>query len=1331
MKMRTIIFALLLVLMSPAALALVWQDPYWLPVGTSDPNTVALGSSVTAASGGFSSLDLAVHYRVELRRNTGELISVLDEKDVDISTYTGFESVEITQSDYSVPGSYFVRFTVSDSVETRNRQLRLVITEEANNPPVLAFIPDKTIYENQLLQFSISGSDPDGDSISFSAANLPSGATFNTVTRTFTWTPNYDQEGVYNVIFIVTDEHGATDSQTVVITVLDVNRCPELSPIGYRGVREGDLLQFSLIASDADADALTYSVMGSLPPGATFNPLTRIFSWTPGYTQAGTYYVTFRVSDGTCSDTEMIRIIVTDDSRPVVDLSATPEGGPEGVTVGFVCSVTGGDAPISYVIEFGDGTYVMNQTSANHTYTVEGVYVASCTVIDADGDFASDYVGINVTVGNTCPVLDPLTDQSVQVGNELTFTVSAYDAEGDALVYSADAPYSVFIDPVTGVFSWTPSDFQVGNHVATFRVGDGTCGDSQTINILVTRGFENHAPDADFNWTPLVPAVGDNVTFTSNSSDPDGDSLACAWDFDNDGYADSTDCAAVWVFTAPGNHSVTLTISDGELSDSIIHTITVIGQLNVTNIECLSPVIESTYNQSTWQSCAVDVESNGVPVGGANVVLHYMDGTVIRNCVTDSITGACTVTFTPGAPGNYTVYATAEKAGWVPDLDTVPTEDFVVLAQRYYVSNLNVYNDPAFLNWDLDFFRGEDMYVSFMVVDGSGNPIDGMVTSVALVSPPGGIAWFVEFPYATPEAGTYYYNLRIPAIHDFLGNSQVFTFAFNFTDGSGAEMVVEVVIRNNPPVINDTVADEFDGVFNATTVINMTPYESDVEDSGTALRWSVLGVDSSIALVSVDPYDQLTITPVSQGYDVITLVLTDLDGDIDTIDVPVNTGAVSQPACSDGLDNDADGLIDLADPGCIDSADDDEANAVVTQCSDGLDNDADGLIDLADLGCENATDDDETDTVTPPACNDGLDNDGDGFVDLADIGCENIADDDETNPVVMPECYDGLDNDGDGLFDLADPGCSGVGDDDESDPAIVHQCNDGADNDGDGLVDYPADPGCSGSDDDNELDSFVPQCSDGLDNDGDGLFDMADPGCLNIMDDDEFNAVTVYQCNDGADNDGDGLVDMADSGCDSLVDDDEANPLVPQCSDGLDNDGDGLVDLADPDCRNASDDNEAYVAQCADGIDNDLDGRIDWPADLHCYSSSDPYEGEMFIAQDLRVFSDMDDLLITRIDIYGHDIDREVVAPGEYFRFSVGLQNNLDYKLKDIKVEASIYELGARDTDVLRSLDKDDSATVVFNMDIPEDAAPGLYDVRIVASNNDIRRVKYRTIIVA
>ena len=73
------------------------------------------------------------------------------------------------------------------------------------------------------------------------------------------------------------------------------------------------------------------------------------------------------------------------------------------------------------------------------------------------------------------------------------------------------------------------------------------------------------------------------------------------------------------------------------------------------------------------------------------------------------------------------------------------------------------------------------------------------------------------------------------------------------------------------------------------------------------------------------------------------------------------------PACSDGLDNDADGQIDFpADTGCVDAVDTDETNAVppTPACSDGIDNDADGLIDFpADTGCVDATD---TDEATPP-----------------------------------------------------------------------------------------------------------------------------------------------------------------------------------------------------------------------------------------------------------------------------------------------------------------------------------------------------------------------------
>jgi beta-glucanase (GH16 family) len=73
-------------------------------------------------------------------------------------------------------------------------------------------------------------------------------------------------------------------------------------------------------------------------------------------------------------------------------------------------------------------------------------------------------------------------------------------------------------------------------------------------------------------------------------------------------------------------------------------------------------------------------------------------------------------------------------------------------------------------------------------------------------------------------------------------------------------------------------------------------------------------------------------------------------------------------------------------------------------CADGLDNDGDGLVDLADPGCSGWSDDDETNAPPPPppACADGLDNDGDGLVDLADPGCSSTSDDDETNAPPPP-----------------------------------------------------------------------------------------------------------------------------------------------------------------------------------------------------------------------------------------------------------------------------------------------------------------------------------------
>ncbi len=68
---------------------------------------------------------------------------------------------------------------------------------------------------------------------------------------------------------------------------------PEFIPIGDKSVSENELLSFTFSATDDDINATIAYTAENLPAGATFDPKTHIFSWTPATGTAGTYEVTF------------------------------------------------------------------------------------------------------------------------------------------------------------------------------------------------------------------------------------------------------------------------------------------------------------------------------------------------------------------------------------------------------------------------------------------------------------------------------------------------------------------------------------------------------------------------------------------------------------------------------------------------------------------------------------------------------------------------------------------------------------------------------------------------------------------------------------------------------------------------------------------------------------------------------------------------------------------------------------------------------------------------------------------------------------------------------
>jgi diacylglycerol kinase family enzyme len=396
-------------------------------------------------------------------------------------------------TDYTDAGVYpNVVFFVSDNKEGwDNESITISVYENdpqpVNHAPVLNAIGDKTEWEGNTLQFTVSATDSDGDNLTYSAVNLPDDATF--VGQTFTWNTDYTDAGVYkNVLFRVTDGE-KWDWEYIDITIYDKNRKPVLNPIGDKTVKEGDTLQFTVSATDADGDSLTYTA-ANLPDDSTFTGQT--FTWNTDYTDAGVYKnVLFKVTDSKGGwDYEYIDITVTDGNRK-------PEFNPignktvkEGDKLTFTVSATDPDNDsLTYsATNLPDDSTFVGQTFTWQTdHTDADVYEnIEFKVTDGKGGWDTEAITITVTDDNRAPVLNPIGDKTVKEGTKIEFTVSATDADNDSLTYSAtNLPDDATFTGQT--FTWQTGSKDAGVYEGIkFTVSDGKGGsDSEIIKITV------------------------------------------------------------------------------------------------------------------------------------------------------------------------------------------------------------------------------------------------------------------------------------------------------------------------------------------------------------------------------------------------------------------------------------------------------------------------------------------------------------------------------------------------------------------------------------------------------------------------------------------------------------------------------------------------------------------------------------------------------------------------------------------------------------------------------------------------------------------------------
>ncbi len=111
-------------------------------------------------------------------------------------------------------------YTINDGSLTDTATVSGTISA-VNDAPVFESISDITVYDGDVINFTITANDPDADPLAYSSTTLPDGATLNTQTGIFNWIAKREKGkngGTFNIAFEVSDGE-LVDSQTMTIFV--------------------------------------------------------------------------------------------------------------------------------------------------------------------------------------------------------------------------------------------------------------------------------------------------------------------------------------------------------------------------------------------------------------------------------------------------------------------------------------------------------------------------------------------------------------------------------------------------------------------------------------------------------------------------------------------------------------------------------------------------------------------------------------------------------------------------------------------------------------------------------------------------------------------------------------------------------------------------------------------------------------------------------------------------------------------------------------------------------------------------------------------------------
>ena len=424
----------------------------------------------------------------------------------------------------TVTGDFRVNLQVSDGYGLEASQAFAISVHDSNQPPTITNVFPSRIPAGKDFSFQIQATDPDKDTLIYTIGSQATGVDISQ-TGMVTWKD--PQPGRYPITIVVADPHNARVTQQVVVSV---EAFPEFTSTPIVSATVGETYRYQAKATDRDGDPLTFAVDQG-PVGMVVDPASGVVTWQPNAAAVGTHSIKLAAADpngNTGYQTFTLRVTTSPNRAPTfTSVPVTFVAYPNTYSYSAAANDPDGDNLIWRLVSGPQGMVISTTGRVTWTFdnSVQGSFPVSIEVSDQRGGVVTQDYQLKVAVfGNSPPVISSNPTSQVRAGSPYSYSVSATDADRDALSYAiVNGPSAASF--ASNVLTWATTAADVGVHDFQISVTD-TAGNTvmQTWQVEVIPASGN-APPAITSTPTVTATAGGNYSYQVVATDADRDAL--------------------------------------------------------------------------------------------------------------------------------------------------------------------------------------------------------------------------------------------------------------------------------------------------------------------------------------------------------------------------------------------------------------------------------------------------------------------------------------------------------------------------------------------------------------------------------------------------------------------------------------------------------------------------------------------------------------------------------------------------------------------------------------------------------------------------------------